>query len=327
MKVLLTGGSGFIASHCLEALLKHGHEVVTTVRSPAKGQALVDTFKGQNVSYTVVNDIAALNAFDEAVISEPPFEAVVHTASPFHYEVKDAKKDMLDPAILGTTGILESIRKSAKAVKKVVITSSFAAILNPSSPPKVYNETIWNEMTMDEALTTDDPQAVYRASKTFAERAAWEFVAREKPNFTLTVLNPPMVYGPVRHALSSLEDLNTSSKRILNLILGRPRGMVSSPIYVDVRDLAEAHALAITIPEAAGQRILVTAGLATEGLMGDIVRRTFPGYAQNLSPDLSNTLPAYEIDSSKSIRLLKIKYRDVEDTVVDTVKSLQALGA
>lgn len=287
----------------------------------------MDIFKGQKVSYTIVKDIAAPNAFDEAVKSDPPFDAVVHTASPFHYEVKDAKKDMLDPAIIGTTGILESIQKSAKAVKKVVITSSFAAIANPSSPPIVYNETIWNEMSMDEALTTKDPQAVYRASKTFAERAAWDFVARESPNFTLTVLNPPMVYGPVRHAVSSLEDLNTSSKRILNLILGRPRGMVGSPIYIDVRDLAEAHVLAITVPEAAGQRFFMTAGLATEGLMGDIIRRTFPGYAQNLSPDLSYTVPTYGIDNSKSLRLLKIKYRDVEDTVVDTVKSLQALGA
>lgn len=300
---------------------------MTTVRSPAKGQALVDIFKGQKVSFTIVKDIAAPNAFDEAVISDPPFDAVVHTASPYHYEVKDNKKDMLDPAIMGTTGILKSIQKSAKTVKKVVITSSFAAITNPSSPPKVYDETIWNKMTMDEGLTTKDPQAVYRASKTFAERAAWDFVDQEKPTFSLTVLNPPMVYGPVLHSVSSLEDLNTSSKRILNLMLGKPRGMVGSPIYIDVRDLAEAHVLAITVPEAAGQRFFMTAGLATEGLMGDIIRRNFPEYAQKLLPDLSYAVPPYGIDNSKSIRLLKIKYRDVEETVVDTVKSLQALGA
>lgn len=300
---------------------------MTTVRSPEKGQALVDIFKGQRVSYTIVKDIAQPNAFDEAVISDPPFDAVVHTASPFHYEVKDNKKDMLDPAISGTTGILESIHKSAKTVKRVVITSSFAAISNPSSPPKVYDETIWNQMTMDEALTTKDPQAAYRASKTFAEQAAWDFVKRESPNFALTVLNPPMVYGPVRHAVSSLEDLNTSSKRILNIILGRPRGTVGSPIYVDVRDLAEAHVLAITVPEAAGQRFFMTAGLATEGAMGDIIRENFPTYAKNLDPNLSYAEPPYGIDNKKSVQLLKVKYRPVEDTIIDTVKSLQALGA
>lgn len=303
------------------------HEVVTTVRSTAKGQALVDIFKGQKVSYTIVKDIADPNAFDEAVKSDPPFDAVVHTASPFHYEVKDNKKDMLDPAIIGTTGILKSIQRSATAVKRVVITSSFAAISNPASPPKVYDETIWNEMTMDEGLTSKDAQAVYRASKTFAERAAWDFVEREAPKFSLTVLNPPMVYGPVRHAVSSLEDLNTSSKRILNLMLGRPRGTVGSPIYIDVRDLAEAHVLAITVPAAAGQRFFMTGGLATEGVMGDIIRANFPDYAANLSPDLSYDLPSYGVDNSKSVRLLRIRYRPVDETIVDTVKSLQALGA
>ena len=301
--------------------------MVTTVRSAEKGQALVNIFKGQRVSYTIVEDIAAPNAFDEAVKADPPFDAVVHTASPYHYDVKDNKKDMLDPAIMGTTGILKSIQKSASAVKRVVITSSFAAISNPASPPKVYNETIWNEMTMEEGLTTKDPQAAYRASKTFAERAAWDFVAQENPSFALTVLNPPLVYGPVRHGLSSLEDLNTSNRRILNLMLGRPRGLVGSSIFVDVRDLAEAHVLAITVPEAAGQRFFMTGGLATEGLMGDIIRKRFPEYAPNVSSDLNYSVPAYGIDNSKSIQVLKIKYRDVEDTIVDTVKSLQALGA
>lgn len=168
------------------------HEVVTTVRSAEKGHALTDLFKGQKVSYTIVKDIGVPGAFDQAVVSDPPFDAVVHTASPFHYDVQDNKRDMLDPAIIGTTGILESIQKGAKTVKKVVVTSSFAAISNPTAPPKVYDETVWNEMTMEEALTSKDPQAVYRGSKTFAEKAAWEFVEREKPNFTLTVLNPPV---------------------------------------------------------------------------------------------------------------------------------------
>ena len=137
-----------------------------------------------------------------------------------------------------------------------------------------------------------------------------------------------MVYGPVRHPVSSLEDLNTSSKRILNLATGAPRhGPVGSPMYVDVRDLAEAHALALTMPEAAGQRFFLTAGHATEGRMGEIIRKNFPEFADKLLPDLQDNIPPYGIDNSKSIKLLKIKYRDLESTIVDTVKALQALGA
>ena len=121
------------------------------------------------------------------MISEPPFEAVIHTASPFHFNVTDTKKDLLDPAILGTTGILKAIKKSAPTVKRVVITSSFAAIVDPNAEPgHTYSEKDFNPITEEEAL--QNPSNGYRASKTFAEKAAWEFVEKEKPNFTLATV-------------------------------------------------------------------------------------------------------------------------------------------
>lgn len=80
----------------------------------------------------------------------------------------------------------------------MVITSSFAAIVNPSKgnwPGHVYSEDDWNPITFEEAL--ESPQAGYRASKTFAEKAAWEFIEKEKPNFTIATINPPLVFGPI----------------------------------------------------------------------------------------------------------------------------------
>lgn len=97
----------------------------------------------------------------------------------------DTKKDLLDPAIIGTTGILKAVKKNAPTVKRVVITSSFDSILNGSkgtSYDHTYSEKDWNPITEQEALK--DPSSGYRASKTFAEKAAWEFVEKEKPNFT-----------------------------------------------------------------------------------------------------------------------------------------------
>lgn len=122
-RVLLTGGSGFIAVHVLEALLTQGHSVVTTVRSDAKAQMLRDTFSNygtDKLDFAIVADIAEEGAFDEAVKSDPPFEWVIHTASPFHFNITDTKKDLLDPAIIGTTGVLKAIKKSAPSVKRVV---------------------------------------------------------------------------------------------------------------------------------------------------------------------------------------------------------------
>jgi nucleoside-diphosphate-sugar epimerase len=99
---------------------------------------------------------------EQAVKSNPPFDYVLHTASPFHFNVQDPVKDFLDPAIKGTTGILHAIKAHAPEVKRVVITSSFAAIVNPKQHPKVYNEENWNPVTWEEAM---DPSNVYRASK------------------------------------------------------------------------------------------------------------------------------------------------------------------
>ncbi|KIV86932.1 hypothetical protein PV11_02508 [Exophiala sideris] len=325
-KVLLTGGSGFLATHVLKELLQHGHEVVTTVRSDEKGRFLLNMFRGQPLTYTIVKDISAEGAFDEAVKSDPPFDAVIHTASPYHFDVKDNKRDMLDPAVNGTTGILKAITKGSKSVKNVVITSSFAAIMNPTNPPKVYNEETWSDMTWEKALAATQGGIVYRASKAFAEKAAWDFVETHKPTFALTVLNPPLIYGPVIHEITSLANLNTSNKRILNMMHGNTVSP-GTPIFVDVRDLALAHVRSIEISEAANQRIFFTAGIGTDKQMGDVIRKNFPDIANNLRDDLSDTIPPYKFDNSKSIKILEINYRSLEETIVDTVKSLQQLGA
>lgn len=98
---------------------------------------------------------------------------------------------MIDPAVIGTAAILRAIKTRAPSVKRVFITSSFAAISNPKNPPLVYSEDVWNEMIMHEALANVDAQAAYRASKTFAEQAAWAFVKTQSPYFTLTSLTHP----------------------------------------------------------------------------------------------------------------------------------------
>lgn len=334
MRVLLTGGSGFIAAHCVDILLQNKHSVVFTVRSEGKGDKILsnhpDVPKDQ-LSYVIVEDIAKEDAFDEAVKSDPPFEGVLHTASPFHFNVKDAKADLLDPAIVGTTAILHAIKRYAPTVTRVAITSSFAAIINAASHPEVYNEQVWNPVTMEDALHTDAGTA-YRGSKTFAEQAAWDFVAKEKPNFTLTTLNPPLVLGPVVHYLTSLDSLNTSNELVRDMIAGKFREELPPTrvvIWVDVRDLALAHVRAIERPEAAGKRVLVTAGFFRNSDIADIAKRRFPELKDKL-PESYEQVPKefpFKIDNRRSKEVLGIEYRDLEETVVDLVKSLQAVGA
>jgi nucleoside-diphosphate-sugar epimerase len=312
----------------VDAALQHGFTVVTTVRSDSKGEAILKSHPNvarDRLSYVVVEDIAQEGAFDDAVKSEPPFEVVLHTASPFFFGHSDPIKEILDPAIKGTTGILKSIKANAPAVKHVVVTSSFAALRQPQSPPTPYNEEMWNPVTKEQSLL---PGSTYMASKTFAERAAWDFVKNEKPNFSLSVLNPPLVLGPVIHDLQSLDKINTSNERVRDIVLGKFKGSMPATtnyLWVDVRDLAEAHIKAIQVAEAAGHRFFTTAGYFSNKRIVDAVRNYFPQLEGKLpAADTPDDLPqdVFGIDNSKSIKVLGLEYRSLEESIKDTVDSI-----
>ncbi|KAG7288364.1 hypothetical protein NEMBOFW57_007895 [Staphylotrichum longicolle] len=331
-KVLLTGGTGFIASHVLDCLLDHGFDVVVTVRSEEKGQRLVksiDEALGKQVSFVVVEDIAKEGAFDNVLQSAPPFDYVVHTASPYQLHWDDPVKHCLDPAIKGTTGILKSVHAYAPTVKRVIITSSSAAVLNPPNHPKAYDESSWCDVTWEQAM---DPQNTYKASKKFAEQAAWSFLTTHSPSFTLATINNTYTFGPIPRSLASLTTLNTSNHRIRDLVQGRMRDGIhpTAPVFtfVDVRDVALAHVRAMTVPEAGGKRFYVVGGFFSNPRLAGIVRRRFP--------ELEEKLPAREeaegkddfpedhwaFDNSRSREVLGLKYRGLEESVADTVESI-----
>jgi nucleoside-diphosphate-sugar epimerase len=337
-RVLLTGGSGFIAAHILEVLLKRGHSVVTTVRSTEKGDKILEAHRSHSnntLSYTIVSDMSQPGAFDSAVVSSPPFEAVIHTASPYHFKAntEEAIKELITTAVSGTTGILEAVKAKAPTVKRVVITSSFAAIVDPKKPLSYkYTEADWDPITEKEAR--QNALSAYRASKTFAEKAAWDFVQREKPNFQLTTCNPPLVLGPIVHYLNSLDALNTSNLRIRDLITGAAKEKcppTGNYLWVDVRDLAEAHVLAMEKDETAGKRFFITKGNFCNREIVGIIAQEFPEYKDGLpegealkSGDFPEGGPT-GWDNTQSLDVLGVNYRPFKDCIVDTVRSLQPL--
>lgn len=329
MKVLVTGGSGFVALHCIDALIRDGHTVVFTVRSLTKGAAVLEIFPdipATRLSFVIVEDIAAPGAFDQAVKSDPPLEAVLHTASPFHFNISDIKKDMLEPAVEGTVGILRSIKQRAPEISRVVITSSFAAMNKQTAHPSTYNESHWSDITMAQALE-GDPFTAYRASKQFAEQAAWEFMDRESPHFELTTLTPPVVFGPILHSLDALGAINTSNQTILDLVKGNLRsGLHPSPVvlWVDVRDLATAHVRAIENPAAAGKRIFVVAGLYRNSDLLDALKNHLPKLRPVL-PESCEVLPKefpYGFDNTRSRAILGLEYRSLVESITDTAEAI-----
>lgn len=339
-RVLLTGGNGFLAAHILELLLQRGHSVVATVRSKDKADKVKAAHPeaGDKLDFTIVDDVAREHAFDHAVKSDPPFQAVIHTASPYTFNVTDVQKQLLDPAIIGTTAILKSIKKYAPTVERVVITSSFASILNQTigpAPGKTYSEADWNPITYEQAL--ESPQSGYLGSKTFAEKAAWEFLEKESPKFTITTICPPMVYGPVVNYLNSLDNLNTSNQFTRDLIQGKLKDASDEPmkpvyVWVDVRDAATAHVNAMEQADAANKRFLTSAGNYTKGNVVEIIRKNFPEYDDKLPPVSwkGGDPPAggvYDVDNARATKLIGGKWRSLETCTVDQVKSLKEVGA
>ncbi|KAL0939795.1 NAD-dependent epimerase dehydratase [Colletotrichum truncatum] len=333
-RILLTGANGFIAQHILTQLLEAGHSVRAVVRNQPKADQLLSTFASYpstQLDTALVPDITTPGAFDAALASNRPFDAVLHTASPFNYRVVSSNLDFIDPAIKGTTEILSGIARVAPSVKRVVMTSSMAAVINwflpkQTDPAKIYTEADWNPITWDEAVSTKVLNLAYGASKKFAEEAAWDFVAKKNPGFDLVIINPPMVYGPLAdpNTYKSPQALNQSNFNLWRNFLD-PGLTSASPVppeglhlYVDVRDVARAHVLSVVTPEAGGKRFVIGNGGVSNQKIANLFREALPKLADRIpegEPDNAE-LPKglFKVDSSLIQKVLGLKYTSIEDT-------------
>ncbi|RKL08153.1 hypothetical protein BFJ68_g9500 [Fusarium oxysporum] len=332
--VLVTGANGFIATHVLQNLLQGGYHVRGVVRSQASADAVLETFPeySGSLSVIVVPSMTIAGAFDQAV---KDVDAVLHIASPFTLSVKDNETEMLAPAIKMTKGLLESVSMYGAEIKRVVITSSFAAMVDLTKglwPGHTYTEADWNQITYDYAKTADAGTA-YVASKALAEKAAWQFVQDRKPHFDITVLCPPMVFGPPAHPLS-FSALNIAAWDINRFLSGELQDVPDTDFwgFVDVRDLAAAHVRALEVSEAGNERFLIAGGRYSYQQTADVLRASprIPDAEKKKIPrgHPGDDYPGpnvYELDNSKSIRILGVEYRSFEESIVDSaVKVIEA---
>jgi len=222
--VCVTGATGFVASHIIKQLLQKGYNVRGTVRSlkqKDKNQFLLD-MEPKGLLELVEANLLEAHSFDNAVDG---CEFVIHTASPYALDVKDPQKELVDPAVKGTLNVLESCQRSS-TVKKVVLTSSVAAITDEPMKGHVYTEADWNRTS---SLTRNP----YYYSKVLAEEAAWNFVKQSGVRFKLVVINPFVVLGPELNSFS----VNASNAIIQSLLSGKYPGIMKLCWgFVDVRD-------------------------------------------------------------------------------------------
>jgi len=213
-----------------------------------------------------------------------------------------------------------------------VLTSSFASVVDISKSPGpefTYTGAHWNPLTYEEAVNpTTSAVVAYRGSKKFAELEAWKFVEREKPQFDLVTLCPPMVFGPVVHPVPNVARLNESNATLWSVAAGAdPLPTARVPAWIDVRDLAEAHVQALLNPAAGGKRYVPAAGEPfSYELAADIIKEEFEWARKTVTGNYESGKkmpPTYRLDGETVSKELGVTYRSFRETVVDFVRQVK----
>lgn len=336
-RVLVTGATGFIAAETIAKLLDAGAHVRGTVRKLSSDA--VDALQGLPGSDRLELVVADLNAPESFHPAMEGIDAVLHMASPYVLDAKDPMRDLVEPAVNGTLAVLQAAA-AAPSVKRVVLTSSMAAITDEPDSEKPLTEDDWN--------TKSSPSRnPYYFSKAEAERAAWRFRNTKNPSFDLVVINPFMVIGPSR-----VPGLNTSNQIFADLLNGAYPGIMRiSWGFVDVRDVAQAHIKALETPSAKGRYLCagetlsmreVVETLQAEGYgagaklpkmsldceIGDYVVKlasyTQPKGVGTYLRTHVGRVPSY--DNGKIRRELGIEFRPARETIRDTLADLVRWG-
>lgn len=313
--VLVTGGSGFIAGHTILQLLEQGYRVRTTVRSLAKEAAVRAVLGTDSADLEFVEaDLTSDAGWPEAVAGVDYVKHVASPVQPGHVENED---DLIVPAREGALRVLRAARDAG--VRRVVLTSAFHAVSwgHPHTD-HVFTENDWTIL--------DGPGVdAYGKSKTLAERAAWEF---DRGAMELTTTLPVAVMGPVMGA-----DISGSNHIVQSMLNGAMPGFpdIYIPI-VDVRDVAAAHLLAMTAPDAAGERLLLSNGPALalaeigatiRAAVGDAAKHVPTALISTTGPDIGYSK---KTSNEKARRMLGWSPRDPHEAIAAAAQSMVAKG-
>lgn len=340
-RVVVTGANGFIASHVISRLLLLGFQVVGTVRSKDKANAVRKTHEqlspeSANLLQTaIVEDITDPEAYSALFDSCQP-AAILHLASPFGYSVDDYERDLMQPAVRGTEAVFKAAARTP-SVQRIIHTNSFACIYDASLGPRpgyVYTSKDWCPLTYEDGVQAANAPVAYRASKAVAEKTAWELMAAPEFSgaFDLISLCPAMVFGPFLDTPfslpQSLEDLNTSNKLVWDVVSAGEQTTVpptKGPVWVDVRDVAEAHVRALTNPSLGGRRMLLAEGVYCSQEIADVAREVARKHSHRIplgNPGMREADTHFGVDSSVEASDLGINWRNLSETLSDLLPQL-----
>jgi dihydroflavonol-4-reductase len=247
--ILVTGASGFVALHTIIQLLQQGYKVRGTLRTLSREievRGIIGKYVEVKESLEIVSaDLLQDSGWDKIVQG---CESILHVASPFPLLEPSNEDELIVPAVQGTQRVLRAAHDAK--IKRIVIVSSVAAISSGhNGENRTFDENDWS--------VVEKNIGAYAKSKTLAEREAWNFIngAKNTNKMEMVAINPPLILGPLPN-----KDLPTSAEMISTLMLGQVPGVARMKVgIVDVRDVASALILAMTTPEAAGNRFICPA--------------------------------------------------------------------
>ncbi|CAI6338405.1 unnamed protein product [Periconia digitata] len=336
--VLISGINGYIAAVTAQRLLDAGYSVRGTVRKSSSATALIEGplkkyFESGAFEVVEVPDITVDGAFDEAVKG---VTTIAHLATPVSFHFKDPAP-ILHAAIQGTRSILASAQKAGPQLQSFIHLSSIVAILTNAPAPSTLTEADWNtwaEPMISQGGDNISGVVIYGASKTASERALWAFRDEQKPNFTITALNPVYVIGPPLISPKTPKDVGETVAPVWTVFSGASYATGASAPHptVDVRDVADLVGAVITnAKQCDGQRYIARGASASPQAMADVLRKTFPeakdriiegepgvGYEEDYQVDPQKGVV---IDSDKAKTLLGRDWISFERSVVDTAKA------
>jgi len=329
----VTGATGYIGSHVVKSLLEKGYSVRGTVRSLGNEKRLefLRAMPGASDNLELVEaNLISTDGWDDAM---KDITEVMHVASPFFMRVKKPQEELVTPAVQGTENVLNAAKK-AGSVKKIVLTSSMAAVFDEVIDGKVFDESCWNELS---SLKRNP----YYFSKVCAEKRAWE-LQKEHDSYKLITINPGLVYGPSNNEVVG-ESCGTLRDFCLGKVPGCPPVMMN---IVDVRDVATAHIAAMESDSASGRYCCFErCGNFLE--VSQAIERNFPGGYKVPKKQLGVGLVKFfalfqpaairvflrlnagrtlQADNSKIKRELGLEFLPFDTTIKDTIDAFIAHG-
>ena len=323
--ILVTGATGHLGYRALVLALEAGYKVRAAVRSQAKAETILTApsikalAPGSKLDFVIVPDILADSAYDDAVKG---VKAILHIASPLAIATEDYERDIITPAIKGTTNILKAAAKEP-SVRRIVITSSIIAVIP------------WTDFMIKEAThvytaddNTPDPSGpyahsfeAYGAAKTKALNVTKSFVKKEKPTFDIINVMPGFFVGKNELVTDSKDILSGTNGAAFAQILGNVSTQANPGSLQHVDDVAKVHVLSLDPKIEGNQNFGIQAG-GVDGVVWsdaiEIVKRRFPEAVRDGRLPASGTQPTKRVryDTSRTEKVLGIQFQSYESALV-----------